>query len=66
MRRLLCACRFPGGASPSAQAQPRRLLHATRGLYFAEGRKDPYSVLGVPKESGKEDVKKAYYKLVKK
>ncbi len=28
--------------------------------------KDPYAALGVPKDANKDDVKKAYYKLVKK
>ena len=67
MRRLVCACsaRF-GALAPSLAGVVRaRAFHATRAA-LADARKDPYSVLGVPKDAGKEDVKKAYYKLVKK
>ena len=72
MRRLLCACSgarsgllHHSGAPSVRVTRSTRAFHASRAA-LADARKDPYSVLGVPKDAGKEDVKKAYYKLVKK
>jgi preprotein translocase subunit Sec63 len=41
-----------------------RALHASATV--AQSKKDPYSVLGLSKGADKDEVKKAYYKLVKK
>ena len=68
MRRALSLCACGARLQQQLHGQQHRrvrLLHATRAA-LADARKDPYGVLGVPKDSGKEDVKKAYYKLVKK
>ena len=50
---------------PAACACGPRYFHASAPAR-ADDQKNPYSVLGVAKGSSKEDIKKSYYKLVKK
>lgn len=60
-RRLLVLART---AFPRAAPCPSRALHATSAA--AQKKADHYSVLGLSKGAEKEEIKKAYYKLVKK
>ncbi len=52
-------------ATDAYGAAPRgaRVFHASSRVL--QSRRDPYDVLGVARGAGKDDVKKAYYKLVK-
>jgi hypothetical protein len=59
----LCAPRpAPLGSAAAAGA---RYFHASAPAR-ADAPKNPYTVLGVDKGASKEDIKKSYYKLVKK
>jgi len=65
MRAALRRARGGAPPAPLARAPPlARALHASRAL--AQAKKDPYGVLGLARGADKDEVKKSYYKLVKK